>query len=492
MHKIIHILLILLPLFGFSQTDTIAHLYTFGGNNNDNAEEIEATVDGGYIVIGTTSSNSWGNTDSYLLKVDSVCNYEWSKVIGGSNNDWGYSIKETFDKGFIIASTSNSYGNGGYNAVLNKRDSLGNHVWRKVYGGQDWDFVYSVVQTYDSSYVFCGETYNNTNGFSDVYIVKTNPVGDTLWTRTYGGSLVDKGNCVIETSDSNIVVAGVRNTVSDSTDVYLIKLTANGVLLWDSIYSGIKYENANSVIETNNGNYALAGSTTSSSAGGDKDYYIIRTDEDGVVVWANSFGAPLPEDEEIFDIYEDVNGTFINAGYSKAAGSGLKDAMLFYISTFGNWMNLGSTYGNVNDEELKSFTIGKNGDYCMAGFTNSYGNGLNDVLLIRLDTFYLSQDTSMTNFTDPLPLNILDLNKEVEHIIYPNPAENFAMIRINEMKILESFDFTLVDVQGRIVKSKRLIKSNSRIDLRSIQKGIYLYSIDNGAINIAHGKLVIQ
>ena len=174
MIKVIQILFLLVPLFGFSQKDTIAHLYTFGGNNNDNAEEIQATSDGGYIVIGSTSSNSWGNTDAYLLKVDSLCNYQWSKALGGNNNDWGYSIKQTFDKGYIIAATSNSYGNGGYDAVLMKRDSMGNYEWTKVYGGIDWDFAYSVVQTYDSGYVFCGETYNNTNGFSDVYIVKTN------------------------------------------------------------------------------------------------------------------------------------------------------------------------------------------------------------------------------------------------------------------------------------------------------------------------------
>ena len=175
----------------FTQVDTIAHLYTFGGHNNDNAEEIEATSDGGYIVVGSTSSNSSGNTDVYLLKVDSLCNYQWSYALGGTNNDWGYSVKQTFDNGFIIAATSNSYGNGGYDAVLMKRDSLGNYVWQKTYGGQDWDFAYSVVQTYDSGYVFCGETYNNTNGYSDVYIEKTNPVGDTLWTQIIGGTLID-------------------------------------------------------------------------------------------------------------------------------------------------------------------------------------------------------------------------------------------------------------------------------------------------------------
>lgn len=235
--------------FVSAQTDTIVRLRAFGGLDNDVAEEIQPTVDGGYIVIGATSSNSWGNTDGYLLKVDSNCNYEWSKALGGSNNDWGYSIKPTYDNGYIVAISTNSFGNGGYDACLMKRDSLGNYEWKKIYGGNDWDFVYSVEQTYDSGYVFCGETYNNTNGYSDVYVVKTNSLGDTLWTRTVGGSLIDKGISVIETSDSNIVVGGIRNTIADSTQMYVLKFNSLGNLLWDSIYGGSKYENINQIIE---------------------------------------------------------------------------------------------------------------------------------------------------------------------------------------------------------------------------------------------------
>lgn len=491
MNRIIQILFLFFPLCGFSQVDTIAHLYTFGGNNNDNAEEIEATSDGGYIVIGSTSSNSFGNTDAYLLKVDSMCNYQWSKAIGGANNDWGYSIKQTFDKGFIIAASSNSYGNGGYDAVLMKRDSLGNYVWRKVYGGPDWDFAYSVVQTYDSGYVFCGETYNNTNGFSDVYIVKTNPLGDTLWTKTYGGSLIDKGNCVIETSDSNIVVAGITNTISDSTDIYVIKLTPNGTLLWDSIYGDTKYENANAIIETSNGDYVINGSSTTYSTGNAKDFYLMRTDADGVLVWENYFSAGLQLDEEAIDLFEDINGNLINVGYTEEAGAGMKDAMLFYITSTGGWGSLGPTYGNVNDELLKSVTVGKNGDYCMAGYTNSYGNGLNDVLLIRLDTVYLSQDTSISNYSDAIPLKVNELNQGSKFKLYPNPAENFTTIKIENWNISDSYHFILIDIEGKIIKQQELSEQNSRVDLNDINAGIYIYSIKDDSIDSSYGKLII-
>ncbi len=492
MSRMFYILILLLPFFGFSQTDTIVHIYTFGGNSNDNAEEIEATSDGGYIVIGSTSSNSWGNTDAYLLKVDSLCNYQWSQALGGANNDWGYSIKQTFDKGFIISASSNSFGNGDYDAVLMKRDSLGNYEWKKIYGGQDWDFAYSVVQTYDSGYVFCGETYSNSNGFSDVYIVKTNPLGDTLWTRTYGGSLVDKGNSVIETSDSNIVVAGITNTVTDSTDVYVIKLSSNGTLLWDSIYGDTLFENANCIIETANGNYVLGGSTTSYSPSGDTDFYLLRTAKDGTLIWSNYFGIPaIPKNQETFDLYEDINGDLINVGFTEETGAGMKDAFLFYITPAGWWGGISPTYGGINDESFKSFSIGTNGNFCMAGYTDTYGNGIDDILLVRLDTIYANQDTLITNYNDFIPLTINNHVKRNNLSLYPNPSKRFLNIEIQDYLPNSNYTFELYTIQGKMVKSVSFNSQKKVIDLMPLSQQLYIYKVLESGVISEIGKLIV-
>jgi hypothetical protein len=494
--KLVQILFFLVPLFGFSQKDTIAHLYTFGGNNNDNAEEIQATSDGGYIVIGSTSSNSWGNTDAYLLKVDSLCNYQWSKALGGNNNDWGYSIKQTFDKGYIIAVTSNSYGNGGYDAVLMKRDSLGNYEWTKVYGGIDWDFAYSVVQTYDSGYVFCGETYNNTNGFSDVYIVKTNPLGDTLWTRTYGGTLIDKGNSVIETSDSNIVVAGISNSLTDSTDIYVLKLTANGTLIWDSVYNQTKYESAASIIEANNGDYIVNGTTTSFSPSEDKDYYLMRLNDNGQVLWAYNYGNPsIPKDEEALAIYEDVSGNLINVGYTKAYGAGGSDAYLFYLSSSGGWLGISPTYGGTNDEVFNGFAIGTNGNFCMAGSTNSYGNGLDDIFLVRVDTIYAFQDTSIVKYFDVTPLNVSMVKNDVlEFNFYPNPVQDYLFIEIPELRTEENYVWSLFNVVGEKVTDINISSGVTSILLAKYSKQMYFFTLRELKSNkiIGSGKIIVN
>jgi len=465
----------LISLTGFSQTDTIARLYTFGGINNDNAEEIEATADGGYIVIGSTSSNSSGNTDAYLLKVDSMCNYEWSKALGGSNNDWGYSIKQTFDKGFIIATSSNSYGNGGYDAVLMKRDSLGGFVWKKTYGGPDWDFAYSVVQTYDSGYVFCGETYNNTNGYSDVYIVKTNPLGDTLWTRTLGGALVDKGNCVIETSDSNIVVAGITNTVTDSTDIYVIKLTPNGTLLWDSIYGNTGFEYINQVIEASNGNYIMAGNTTSSSVGGDQDYLIKSIDLNGIFLWdfiSVNGPSPTPDDEDAFAIQELSNNNILISGYSKTGGNN-KNIIFFQLQLNGSWAGVSSVIGTNNDDFVRSVAIGNNLSIVGAGTTLSFGSGLEDLLLIKLDTIYVNQDISITIYEDNTPLSFREEILLQNINIYPNPVFDFFFISSKDNFQMDRID--IYDIAGKNVFSESI--SSPLVYMTNLNAGVYFINL---------------
>lgn len=488
MNKLISILFTLFPLFGFSQLDTVAHLYAFGGTNNDNAEEIQATTDGGYIVIGSTSSNSWGNTDAYLLKVDSSCNYEWSQALGGANNDWGYSVKQTFDKGYIIAATSNSYGNGGYDAVLMKRDSLGNYEWRKVYGGVDWDFAYSVVQTYDSGYVFCGETYNNTNGFSDVYVVKTNSSGDTLWTQTIGGSLIDKGNAVIETSDSNIVVAGVTNTITDSTDMYVIKLTPNGTLLWDSIYGDTLYESVNDIIETSDGGYAMAGTTNSNSVGGDKNYLITKVDANGNFLWDFTIingPVPTPDDDEAYAIYELPNGNLLISGYSKTGGSS-KNVIFFDLTPAGGWGGNSSVIGNNNDDFLKKITLGKNGSIVGAGSTNSFGSGMQDILLVKLDTIYGGQDTSTYVYADVIPLTIKQESIIKAGVkIYPNPVHSSFTV-LSESSINMNID--IYDITGKNVFSDNTKKPE--IDISNFKNGLYILQIKYGSGNEYKTKII--
>lgn len=484
MNKFLFYILLILPIFGFSQKDTIAHLYTFGSVANDVGEDICATDDGGFAIIGSTASSGDGNTDIYLLKVDSLCNYQWSWALGGTNNDWGYSIKQTYDKGFIIAASTNSYGNGGYDAMLLKRDSLGNYQWQKTYGGNDWDFAYDVVQTFDSGYVFCGETYNNTAGFSDVYVVKTNSIGDTLWTKTVGGSLTDKGNALIQTSDSNIVVSGIKNTQTDSTQAYVLKFDKDGVLLWDSVYGGAGYDVVNSIIETQDGRYLFVGATNSFSS--NKEFYIVQISSDGLLIWENYFTMPI--EEEAYDVFQIADGNFMVIGYTSSFGGGGKDALIFLVTSGGWWGGKSSTFGGLDDELINGFAMGLNGNMYLSGYTNTYGEGLNDLMIIRVDTIVTQQQFNVTNNIDIAPISVYEFSKkELGISLYPNPANDYVEIGTQKYPIR----LQLLDVFGNEVLDKTITTNNIRLNLVGISKGFYSLVFSDNKDVLQVEKLII-
>jgi len=479
-------ILFLIPVLAYAQTDSLVHLYAFGGLTNDIGEEVQPTPDGGYIVVGSTASSGDGNTDVYLLKVDSLCNYEWSKALGESNNDWGYSVKPTLDNGYIVALTTNSYGNS-YQACLMKRDSLGNYVWKKTYGGSDWDMAYDVTQTYDSGFVFCGETYNNTNGYSDVFIVRTNNIGDTLWTKTIGGNLVDKGNAIIETLDSNIVVAGIKNTITDSTQAYVLKFNRNGTLLWDSIYGGSEYEGINDVIENVPNRYTIAGSTNSNVTG-DLDHYLLNLDQNGAVQWDFPMDNAA-EDDEIFGMDVLPNNQILFIGYTLTGGGGKKNVTMFTLSPGmfdAFWGGSSTVISNVEDDIIKSVTINNSGRIVGAGVTNSFGNGNKDVLLLRMDIILPSNDTTSLVYNDIAPIGIEDVENNTDISIFPTITDDHFLIKALKPNLFVKVE--IINVKGHVVNEYYGVKN--RVPVSHLSSGIYFVTLKEGGETVFQTKFI--
>jgi len=182
MKLIIYILLLFNPIISFGQT---TFFNSYGGAGNDYGKSIITTIDTAYAIIGATESFGSGNTDMYLFKIDSLGNLLWSKTYGGANLDWGMDLKQTIDTGYILTGYSNSE-SWDYNIYVIKTDALGDSLWTKTYGGNDWDFSYSIATTIDSGYIIAGETYSYGYGLSDGYAIKLDSLGDTLWTKTFG------------------------------------------------------------------------------------------------------------------------------------------------------------------------------------------------------------------------------------------------------------------------------------------------------------------
>jgi len=154
----------------------------------------------------------------------------FERTYGGINSDLGYSVQQTQDGGYIIAGETESYGAGLIDVYLIKTDSLGDTLWTRTFGGTSWDYGRSVAQTSDGGYIITGYTWSYGAGYADVYLIKTDPLGNTLWTRTFGGIDGDVGYSIQQTSDGGYIITGKTNSYgAGSDDVYLIKTDTLGL-----------------------------------------------------------------------------------------------------------------------------------------------------------------------------------------------------------------------------------------------------------------------
>ncbi len=151
---------------------------TFGGSNSDYGRSVQQVSNGGYILTGSTSSFGNGSIDIWLIKTDSNGNEEWNRILGGNDDDYGSSIQQTTDGGYIITGWTNSFGNGNYDVWLIKTDSQGYEEWNQTLGGSDTDIGYSVQQTTDGGYIIAGMANNDGSNF--VRLIKTDSEGNTV------------------------------------------------------------------------------------------------------------------------------------------------------------------------------------------------------------------------------------------------------------------------------------------------------------------------
>jgi hypothetical protein len=249
---------------------------TFGGQNSDWGFSVQQTSDGGYIIVGTTWSYGAGEADVYLIKVDANGNMQWSRTFGGAREDRGFSVQQTRDGGYIIVGSTTSYGAGLYDVYLIKVDANGNMQWSKTFGGTGHDVGYSVQQTRDGGYIIVGYTESYGAGGYDVYLIKVDANGNMQWSRTFGGSGDDEGYSVQQTSDGGYIIVGSTTSYgAGGSDVYLIKVDANGNMQWSRTFGGARDDGGSSVQQTSDGGYIIVGYTASYGAGG-SDVYLIK------------------------------------------------------------------------------------------------------------------------------------------------------------------------------------------------------------------------
>jgi hypothetical protein len=330
-------------------------------------------------VTGEVESFGAGNSDVYLIKTNSVGDTLWSRTYGGSERDVGLSVQQTTDGGYIVAGFTYSFGVGDYNDIyLIKTDSNGDTLWTRTYGGSSYDQGFSVQQTSDGGYIIGGETYSFGAGLNDVYLIKTDSNGDTLWTRTYGTDSYEYGRSVQQTTDGGYIVTGwTYNYPYD--DLYLIKTDYYGNTLWTRIYEGSGNDRGYSVRQTADGGYIVTGTTDSFGAGG-YDVWLIKATSTGGIQWTRTYGGS--EWDGANSVQQTTDGGFIVTGYTYSFGA--RDVYLIKTNSIGDtlWSRI---YGGGDDEGV-SVQQTTDGGYIVTGRTSTYGAGSYDVMLTKLDS----------------------------------------------------------------------------------------------------------
>jgi len=306
---------------------TMAWSKTYGGANWDEAHSVVETSDGGYAIAGYTNSYGSGY-QVYLVKTFADGTMAWNETYGRPNNDYGFSGVQTSDGGYAIAGYTNSYGSG-YQVYLVKTFAGGTMAWNETYGGAGSDYGYSVVQTSDGGYAIVGYTDSYGSGYQ-VYLVKTKSGGTMDWSKTYGGSGNDYGRSVVQTSDGGYAIVGYTDSYGSLFQVYLVKTFANGTMAWSKTYGGSGWDYGTSVVQTSDGGYAIAGNTD--LAGSLGQVYLVKTFVDGTMAWSKTLGGSGSNYGQ--SVVQTSDGGYAIAGNTDSFGS-LNQVYLVKTDAFG-------------------------------------------------------------------------------------------------------------------------------------------------------------
>ena len=243
---------------------------------------VQETSDGGYILTGHKSEwISDGIQDLWLIKMDSLGDTAWTRTYGADGPDCGCCVRQTSDGGYIISGYSESLNS----LWLLKTDEAGDTLWTQSSSGWVLGRGYCVQQTSDEGYILTGSIAPFYDGKNHLFLLKTDSTGDTLWSRIDIGWLSPAGGgvgrCIQQTPDDGYIITGYTSPwFGEIEDLWLIKTDSEGDTLWTRIYGGEAEDMGYCVDQTSDGGYIITGATKSFSVDG-YDLWLLKTDASG-------------------------------------------------------------------------------------------------------------------------------------------------------------------------------------------------------------------
>ncbi|HKR04106.1 MAG TPA: T9SS type A sorting domain-containing protein [Bacteroidia bacterium] len=545
------LILVLFMNFLFAQNPLVKQWDKgFGGLKDDELFSCQQTSDGGYILGGRSSSGIGGDKtqaawdpsgqsyDYWIVKTDLLGNKLWDKTFGGTNNDWLYFLQQTTDGGYILGGTSKSGISGDKTQALwglwdywiIKTDSLGNKQWDKDFGGTNDDYFFSLQQTSDGGYIIggysgsgiSGDKTQNSWGWWDYWIIKTDSLGNKQWDKDFGGTYADYFHSLHQTTDGGYILGGYSGSgisgdktqplwdtctaCSDRCDYWIVKTDSLGNKQWDKRFGGTAQDFLYSLTQTTDGGYILAGFSASDSSG-DKtqslwdpcptclfrhDYWIVKTDSLGNKQWDKDFGGTDDEDD-LANISQTTDRGYLIAGNSYSGLSGDKtEGNLGYEQT---WVIKTDSLGTKQwDKTLRTdcdyvwhdetaFAIQtSDGCYAMGNCTTAgIGGNKTSPNWDTLCNPHCTHDYWIIKFCDSTLTTMVTNTKQQNQLtVFPNPFTDDISFIIQKQN-LQCAIFTIRNIFGQTVFNKQENNLDNtytkNIDLGFLPNGIYLLDV---------------
>ena len=470
--------------------------------------------DGEFVFVGSTTASGAGNADVCLMKMDNNGSLLWAKTYGDTGVDYGNSVVQTLDSGFIIAGYTQRFGIAHNHVYVIKTDVDGNLVWSKTYDANDDCSAKCISLTNDGGYIITGSSMVWGSMREEVYLLKIDSAGNVLWSKSIGDSYEDFGTYVQQTQDGGYIVAGCYM----GTAVFLVRTDSLGDTLWTKTYGG-PLQCPYSIIEAPDHGYFVAGISAYNTT--DVNGFILRTDSLGNISWVKLYGTIG------FDYFYMVSPAFGNgiiaAGFTNYTGQGAGDAYLVRVNSAGDTLWTKSFGDSLHQEGLCAIESTDHG-YVMGGL---YGNDL--FYILKTDssgnsfcntnnpgTIISNPQIQVYNFgTNAIPVNTnanqcvnavgnggsmnticssLALNEVESHslMVYPNPSHNSFFLQLE--KLNRESKIEIADIFGKIIHEENTSsqsKPEVEVHIENIQPGIYIVKVT--ALNKQWiSKLIIQ
>ncbi|HPA27371.1 MAG TPA: Ig domain-containing protein [Acidobacteriota bacterium] len=354
---------------------------TYGGEEVDWVGDMQQTKDGGFIIAGGKGSSSNLNSKISILKLNSLGNIIWQKAFGDDFGDGSSSILETSDGGYILlGSRSDCQPDENADVLILKIDNQGRILWQKTYEGPHVDVLHSIKAVGDTGYILCGFSNSFFNQNYDIWLVRTDLDANILWQKRIGIINDEFSSGFCSTSDGGYLITGT-NTYENEWDLCLVKIDSEGKWLFTKYLNFSSYQTGSMIKNTKDGGFIVAGRMD--LPGQEGNMAVVKLDADANLEWQRNYG------DSSFDwasyIEPTPDGGYVVGGTTQTTDGNDLDCVVLKLDNLGNilWQR---RFGGASTDQLNTICMTSDGGLVLAGKTYSYGAGLSDIMIIKMDS----------------------------------------------------------------------------------------------------------